>query len=145
RGFLEGEEFKTEVVFKRWPTSGMLHPYIEACLALRKDGMKIKSVHATVTPDVKPWVDPARRRPTNAATAANSLFFCVSKALLNREVTLADFTAKGLAQPGLDIEHSVGDRPAVDVMLQDGQTLRAKVEAKPQSMSYEALAAKFRD
>ena len=145
--FLQGldHSFKSEIVFKRWPTSGMLHPYIEACLALRKPGMKIKAVHLTVTPEVKPWVDPARRRPGNAATAANSLFFCAAKALVNGEVTLADFTAKGLAQPGLEIECSIGERATVELTLQDGQTVRAKVEAEPQSMSYEALAAKFRD
>jgi 2-methylcitrate dehydratase PrpD len=146
RSRLEGEQFRCmDTLFKRWPTSGMLHPYISACLALHRDTSEIKSAHVTVTPDVQPWADPARKQPTNAATAANSLFFCVSRALSNGEVALADFTSAGLAQPGLEIECSVADQAAVEIVLRSGERRRAAVTPSEKQMSYEALAGKFRD
>jgi 2-methylcitrate dehydratase PrpD len=132
-------------MFKPWPTSGMLHPYIGACLALRKEGMRVKSVRVTVTPDVKPWIDPSKRRPANAAAAANSLYFCVSKALANGNVTLADFTSQGLAEPALEIDGSLGERPSVEVVLQSGERLSVPVDAAERQMSFQMLTQKFRD
>jgi 2-methylcitrate dehydratase PrpD len=148
RAYLKAEEFRSvNTVFKPWPTSGVLHPYIEACLALRKPGMQIGSVHVTVTPEGKPWVEPLeeRRRPQNAATAANSLFFAVTKSLVNGKLTLADFTPAGLAQPALPIDYAVAERPGIEITLRSGERLTAPVGGSRGPMSYDTLAAKFRD
>lgn len=143
-----GERFyAADTVFKPWPVSGILHPYIETCLALRRPGMTVKSVHVTLTPEGRPWVEPPeeRRRPQNAATAANSLFFAVTKTLVNGALTLADFTPQGLAQPALPMNYSVDERPAIEITLQSGEVLKAPVSRESRPMSYGALAAKFRD
>jgi 2-methylcitrate dehydratase PrpD len=146
--FLREDGFRAiNTVFKPWPTSGVLHPYIEACLALHRPGMQIKSVHVNVTPEGKAWVEPLeeRLRPQNAATAANSVFFAVTRTLANGKLTLADFTPGGLAQPPLPIGYSIAERASVEVRLQGGEVLTAPVQRQSRPMSYDTLAAKFRD
>lgn len=141
-----------DTVFKRWPTSGILHPYIEACLALRGEAISIDSVRVTVMPEAVPWMEPAeeRRRPRNAATAANSLFFTMAKALVNGSIGLGDFTSEGLEQPealalAARIDCAVGEPAMVEVKLRGGQRVQSPVRAASRNMDYELVAAKFRD
>jgi 2-methylcitrate dehydratase PrpD len=146
--YLRGDEFRcVDTVFKPWPTSGLLHPYIEASLALHRPGMPIRSVHVNVTPEAKAWVEPLeeRLRPQNAATAANSVFFAVTRTLVNGKLTLADFSPGRLAPLPVPIGYSIAKHASIEVTLQGGEVLTAPVEGKSKPMSYDTLAAKFRD
>lgn len=150
-----GTEFHAiDTVFKPWATSGVLHPFIEACLKLRKEvaPSQIARIRLHVTNYEKAWLEPIeeRRRPHNAATAANSIFFGVAKTLVNGNVTLADFTPQGLAQPEVlalaaAIDYSVSNLQTIEVTLRGGEVLKAPVGDKRRPLGYEQLAAKFRD
>jgi 2-methylcitrate dehydratase PrpD len=98
-----GQEFVCEqLAFKPWATSSVVRPFIRACLELarahRLDPSAIERVVLRVGPEVVTWLEPAadRRHPRSAATAANSIFFGIAKALANGDVTLEDFTAESL-------------------------------------------------
>ena len=161
-----GERFLIlETVFKPWATSGMCHPFIDAALKLRAahhiDPAQVQRIHLTGHPQTKNWFEPVeeRRAPTTAASAANSIAFGTAKALINGEVTLADFTPQGMAQPDVlqlaqRIEHSYD--PAMDqrngimeVFTTDGSHLVQRVDVplgQPDNPLTDAqLAAKFRD
>jgi 2-methylcitrate dehydratase PrpD len=152
-----GEKFHAaDTVFKPWATSGVLHPFIEACLALRNqhrvDAADIAGIHLKVSAYSRAWIEPAeeRRRPHNAATAANSIFFGVAKTLANGNVALADFTPEGLAQPeplalAAAMRYSEDADQEIEITLRNGRVLKAPVGGKTRPLSYEQLAAKFRD
>jgi 2-methylcitrate dehydratase PrpD len=100
-----GAEYHTlDSSFKPWPTSGLIHAFIEAGIRLRNDRnvdpSQIAEIRLTGHPDSLNWFEPVeeRQRPTSAASAANSVAFSTAKALTNGAVTLADFTAAGLVQ-----------------------------------------------
>lgn len=98
---LGAEYLLTGAQFKPWPTSGNVHAFIEAAGALARDGLdpaEVAAVEVVTQSHLRPWCEPleARRRPENAAAAANSIPFCVAKALAQGDVRLADFTAEGL-------------------------------------------------
>jgi 2-methylcitrate dehydratase PrpD len=150
-----GTQFQAiDTVFKPWATSGVLHPFIEACLDLRKklNSTEIKKIHLHVTRYEKAWLEPIeeRRRPHNAATAANSIFFGVAKTLVNGNVTLADFTPRGLEQAEVlalaaVTDYVLDENPGIEVTLRSGQVLKASVGGKRRPLGYGELAAKFRD
>jgi 2-methylcitrate dehydratase PrpD len=132
----------------------VLHPFIEACLDLRKklNSTEIKKIHLHVTRYEKAWLEPIeeRRRPHNAATAANSIFFGVAKTLVNGNVTLADFTPRGLEQAEVlalaaVTDYVLDENPGIEVTLRSGQVLKASVGGKRRPLGYGELAAKFRD
>ena len=122
----------------------MCHPFIDAALKLRAahdiDPSQVQRIHLTGHPQTKNWFEPVeeRRAPTTAASAANSIAFSTAKALINGEVTLADFTPQGMAQPDVlqlaqRIEHSYD--PAMDqrngimeVFTEDGSHLVQRVD-----------------
>jgi 2-methylcitrate dehydratase PrpD len=91
--------------FKPWPTSNEVAPFIEAAidLATQHDLQPgaIAAVEVRGPTRVKHWCEPLeeRRRPANAAAAANSAIFGAAKALVHRKVGLQDFTAEGLREP----------------------------------------------
>ena len=161
-----GERFHIlETVFKPWATSGMCHPFIDAALKLREerhiDPASIQRIHLTGHPQTKNWFEPVeeRREPTTAASAANSIVFGTAKALINGEVTLADFTPEGMAQPDVlqlaqRMEHSYDDsveqrNGIMEVLTTSGAHLTQRVDVplgQPDNpLSDEQLAAKFRD
>ena len=161
-----GERFHIlETVFKPWATSGMCHPFIDAALKLREerhiDPASIQRIHLTGHPQTKNWFEPVeeRREPTTAASAANSIVFGTAKALINGEVTLADFTPEGMAQPDVlqlaqRMEHSYDDsleqrNGIMEVFTTSGAHLTQRVDVplgQPDNpLSDEQLAAKFRD
>jgi 2-methylcitrate dehydratase PrpD len=150
-----GTEFQAiDTVFKPWATSGVLHPFIEACLQLRPKfkSAEIRSIRLRVTREAKAWLEPIeeRRRPHNAATAANSIFFGVGKTLVNGNVTLADFTPKGLAQSEVlalaaATDYVLDENPGIEVTLNSGRVLKAAIGDKRRPLGYGELAAKFRD
>ena len=98
---LGSDFFLTKTGFKPWPTSNQLHPAIEAAMDIAGNGISpadIAAVQITVHQNARPWCEPLeeKRRPANAAAAANSIPFCTAKALVHGDVTLADFTPAGL-------------------------------------------------
>jgi 2-methylcitrate dehydratase PrpD len=148
--------------FKPWPTSLIVHPFIEAGIELGNRGIRaaeIKSVEIVGHGHVRPWCEPLaeRRRPSNAATAANSIPFGVAKALSRGDVTLADFTEAGLADASA---RSLAEKTTyrlddaitgalVTVTRADGHTIQARVELPlghpSRPVPPDRLIAKFRD
>lgn len=157
---LGGRFHAADVAFKPWATSNMVHPFIEACLRLRRepgfDAAAIRRVVVRAGPHGAHWFEPAaeRRRPGNAATAANSIFFAVAKTLANGGLGLGDFTPGGLAEPAAlalaaitdsMVEARIGKGAEVEVELAGGAVLKAVSDGTARVMGYEELAAKFRD
>ncbi len=158
-----------EISFKAWPASKVTHPFVEAALQIasahRFEAEEVEAVTLRVGPWGRAFCEPAaeRARPRTSAAAKNSLPFTVAKALAHRALTLADFTAEGLAderalgvaarvgyrfEPGLG--SAAGAEPgAVEVRLRSGASPAATVEvalghpAKP--LGFDAIARKFRD
>lgn len=152
-----------EARFKPWPTSGNVHPYIEAATSIAQRGVRPDDIAAVVvragTP-LRPWCEPLeeRRRPPNPTAAANSIIYGASKALANGEVVLRDFTADGLGDHAAqriadlttcEIDDAYTGRGVVDVHLTGGHTLSETIEVAlghpSRPLSDAQLAAKFRD
>jgi 2-methylcitrate dehydratase PrpD len=161
-----GEEFHMlNAAFKPWPTSGLVHPFIDGALQIQQehdiDPAMIESVHLTGDPQLKNWFEPVeeRRRPTSAASAANSVVFGTAKALINRAVTLQDFTPEGMTQPDVlaltkkmdhSLDPSLGIRAGViEVVTTSGARIARRQEAplgQPDNpLSDDQLVQKFRD
>jgi 2-methylcitrate dehydratase PrpD len=153
----------SEVQFKPWPTSAHVVPFIEAALDLRLNhdarSADIESVELTGAPEMRDWFEPLleRRRPSNAASAANSTMFAVAHALSHAAVPLNAFSPAGLRDDAvLRLADRIGYRiedgftgGRVAILLRDGRRLEARVE-KPlghpsRPMSRTAMEAKFRD
>ncbi len=151
-----------DVAFKPWPTSNNLHPFIEAAGKINRSGLdvaKITEVDILAHSQLRPWCEPLdmRRRPDNAAAAANSIPFSVAKSLVHGNVTLADFTSQGLKDAAaLDVAARTSYRlddavkgAVVNIKLNDGQRLEARVETPlghhTRPVPTEQLREKFRD
>jgi len=161
-GGLGTEFLLRDVSFKRWPTSGHVHPFIEAALAIRRGGLQptdIASVETIAHSSVRDWCEPVekRRRPENSAAAANSIPFCVAKALVRGDVRLSDVTRDGLQdeqaigiaqRTNYSLDDSV-DGGVVRVKIRDGRTLEAHGEIpkgyRSNPVDLDQLAEKFRD
>jgi 2-methylcitrate dehydratase PrpD len=158
-----GNHFRfKEVAFKPWPTSNNLHPFIEAANEISRSGLdisKIAEVEILTHSQLRPWCEPleVRRRPDNAAAAANSIPFCVAKSLVHGNVILADFTYEGLkdaaalavsARTSYRLDDAVKGA-VVNVRLNDGQHVEARIETPlgdpGRPMPMEQLIEKFRD
>ncbi len=149
------------VRFKPWPTSMRLFPFIEGALELRRGQAvtpaDILNVKLSVSPEIGAWLEPQneRRRPHNAATAANSVYFGFAKALINGELTLADITPEGLLQPNVlalseRIDYTFDDRltveeAVVDIEMLGKGKLHSRLEQQNAGMTYDQLVHKFRD
>ncbi|MPZ25135.1 MAG: hypothetical protein GEV12_01450 [Micromonosporaceae bacterium] len=99
-----GTEYRLlESRFKLWPTSGLLHPFIEAVVQWRAGSPAAEIARVTVRgPEwLRPWATPqeARRRPANGAAASNSLQYALAKAFTAGTVRLSDLTPTGIADP----------------------------------------------
>ena len=151
--------------FKPWPTSGLIHAFIEAGLQLRnEDGVSpedIVELRLTGHPSSRNWFEPVeeRQQPGSAASAANSVYFGAAKALANGAVTLADFTPEGLGQPEAlrlaakgshELDSSLSPHAGiVAVVLRSGATVTRRIDvplghpARP--LSHEQLVDKFMD
>jgi len=149
-----------EAEFKPWPTSNHVHAFIEAASSIpRLNVPAIQSVEILAHSKLRPWCEPTdkRRRPDNAAAAANSIPFCVAKSLVHGTVKLADFTPDGLQDAAA---LAVADRTScrlddsitgaiVRVFNGDGQIHQAEVQIplghKSRPVSRAVLVEKFRD
>lgn len=150
------------VEFKPWPVSAHVAPFIDGAIALRGgpnfDAAGIELIELTGPAHVRDWFEPLaeRRRPSNAASAANSAPFAAAAALVHGDVTPANFTAAGLADETTlrmagRVTYRLDDRGAggdVTVRMHDGRSLTSSVAdalgsaARPLSES--RLEAKFR-
>jgi 2-methylcitrate dehydratase PrpD len=156
-----GAEFLlNEVEFKLWPTSNHVHAFIEAASNIpRLDAPAIQDVEILAHGKLRPWCEPLdkRRRPDNAAAAANSIPFCVAKSLVHGSVTLGDFRPEGLRDAAAlavaelttcRLDDSVSGA-VVKVRARDGQEYQAAVETplghKARPVGRERLVEKFRD
>lgn len=159
---LGSEYLLMQAQFKPWPTSGVIHPFIEAASLLVGQGARaddLEAIEIVGASRIAPWCEPAdeRRRPTNAASAANSIQFNVAKVLLQGTLTLSDFTSDGIKD---ERALAVADRTRVTfnesqrggcvrVRTLDGRALEAQVEAPlghpSRPMSDEQLMCKFVD
>jgi len=160
-----GKRFQClDIRFKPWPTSGALHPFIEAAVTLRSthrlEASQIERIHFHAGPRSREWIEPlgGRRHPANAAAAANSIPFGIAKAFVNGNVTLSDFTPDGMKQAAASeladrvdysIDESLNQSAIVEVTTKRGQTLRQRVDnplgSAEHPMSYEQIVAKFKD
>ena len=158
-----GETFLlTAAEFKPWPTSNQIHPAIEAAAKIAGGGLEVADIAeiVIVVPSrLRPWCEPLdkRRRPDNAAAAANSIPFCVAVALVRGDVTLGDIAAEGLVDATVlalaaRTKHRLDDAvdgAVVRVELVDGTQREAHIEAPLGSHTRpippERLAEKFRD
>ncbi len=148
--------------FKPWPTSDVVHPFIQAAMQIYRGSMAVSDiveVKISGPPRLRPWCEPGekRRRPENAAAAANSIPFCVAKTLSNGDVCLNDFTARGLAD---DVALSIAGRTIyaeveapgaarLEIRISGGRLLTTEapptVDETLPPISYERLLGKFRD
>lgn len=160
-----GEDFHLRTMrFKAWPTTGVAHPFIAAALALveaeRIRHEAVGRILLTAGPRIRHHFEPAveRLRPKNGASAGDSVPFAVAKALANRQVGLADFTAEGLLQPEVAqllermdciIDPDLGDGGAMEVIMADGRRLAARLDGRAAEASGEVsqaqLVSKFFD
>jgi 2-methylcitrate dehydratase PrpD len=149
-----------EVEFKLWPTSNHVHAFIEAASNVpRLDASAIRQVEIVADGKLRPWCEPLdkRRRPDNAAAAANSIPFCVAKSLVHGNVTLRDFTFGGLRdRAALAVAECTVCRfdqsapgAVVKVRTTGGADYQAAIEVplghKSRPVSRERLVEKFRD
>ena len=152
-----GQRYRAEaVVFKPWPTSEILHPFIRAALALELDPRQIARVRVHAGAHARAWLEPVaeRRRPQHAATAANSIFFGVAKCLTQRALGLADFSAAGIADPEtlalaerIDylISSQADTEARIEVTMLNGSTRESRATGATDVLGFDALATKFRD
>ncbi len=151
--------------FKPWPTSGLIHAFIEAGLQLRnEDGVApedIVELRLTGHPSSRNWFEPVeeRQQPSSAASAANSVYFGAAKALANGAVTLSDFTSEGLGQQEVlrlavkgshELDPSLSPHAGiVEVVLSSGATVTRRVDVPlghpDRPLSREQLVDKFMD
>ena len=160
---LGSDWFLLQARFKPWPTSGNVHPYIEAATTIAQQGVKpndIASIVARAGPYLRPWCEPIeeRRRPPNPASAANSIVYGIAKALVNGHVGLRDFTDEGLVQKDAlrlaehatcEIDEAYVGKGTVEVRTHDGrvfaETVTHPLGHPSRPLSQDQLVAKFRD
>lgn len=159
-----GEEWHLlDARFKPWPTSGNVHPYIEAGMRIAAQGVgpdDVRAIVARASAALRPWCEPIeeRRRPPNPTSAANSIVYGIAKALVNGQVVLGDFTPAGLLQEGAlriadlatcEIDEAYAGQGTVEVHTVDGRVLTETVEAAlghpSRPLSDAQLIEKFRD
>lgn len=159
-----GEEWRLlDARFKPWPTSGNVHPYIEAATQIAAQGVgpdDVRAIIARAGTALRPWCEPIeeRRRPPNPTSAANSIVYGIAKALTNGQVVLGDFTPTGLLQEealrvadlaDCEIDDAYDGRGTVEVHTVDGRVLTESVEVSlghpSRPLSDEQLIDKFRD
>ncbi len=152
------------VQFKKWPTSGVLFPFIIAAIRLGRTAAsaldRVESIRIVANPSLRPWVEPAsvRRVPENSAAAANSGQFVIARALVHGEVTLQSFTKSGLEdrvvrsvseRVHVEFATSMSAAQSIALVMKSGTVHEAAVgqdgDDLDLKMSPQALHDKFRD
>ena len=158
----------TDLSYKPWPSCRFSHPYIDATLRLvTEHGIGPQAVESVVLTvgDKSRWLfepDQVRRRPRTAMDAKFSLPFIVGLTLVKRDVTLGDFSERGLADEAVlrlagrvsyryDASFNQDGVPPgeVEVRVTGGQRWSARVDlpyGNPTNpMAWPALRRKFLD
>ncbi len=91
---------------KLWPCSLHIHDFVSAAISLASENINpenIASIEVLAPANLRPWTEPiaARRRPANPSAAANSVQYCVARALLGGALSLDDFTLQALSDPAI--------------------------------------------
>jgi 2-methylcitrate dehydratase PrpD len=151
----------TATEFKPWPASNRVHAAIDAALTIAveiSDSHTIRAVRIEVPPRLQEWCEPLARklRPENSSAAANSIPYCVVRALLDRRIDLASFSMNALtdarlAQLGRHTSVTIcegREGVLVSVMLSDGseheRTVTNTLGSRARPITAEHLRAKFR-
>ncbi len=156
----------TNVSYKAYPSCRGTHPYIDAALALRAQGLvddAIAEVRLSGNKLMRMLAEPTqqKRAPASAIDAKFSAPFCFASALVHGTVDLGSFTAPALAEPRVlrlasRVLYDVDPGQPADalatgtttVVLHDGQSRTVYIEAphgSPASpLSESALVTKFR-
>lgn len=144
--------------YKPYPCGIVIHPTLDACLAVRKQygpGVVPRAVKLRVHPLALSMC--GIREPVTPLEANISLYHCAAAALLRGQVGLAEMEPDFIADPAAcalraRIEAVADpevrqDRALVEVTLPDGQTLHSRVADAggngTRRMTAEALEAKF--
>jgi 2-methylcitrate dehydratase PrpD len=140
-----GKTFYGEVTFKPYPCCRITHPAISCMLALiRNYDLRIERVERITIYASRRALDSMCGQPFGNARflhahALYSLYYTVATALLKHDVTLADFTAEAMDNPGIRKLISrirLAELPGADFMsgsvaveLDDGKMLRESTAA----------------
>ena len=153
-----------EATFKPWPVSGHVTLFVEAAIEIAAvhelSAADLAHVRLTGPTSIRNWFEPVekRKRPQTSASAANSIYFAVAKALTNRSLGLSDFSEEGLVQSEVlrltdRMEHTLDNNrnadATVEVTTSSGtryvRRVRTPLGAPSRPMGWDRLAAKFRD
>ena len=157
----------TNLSFKPWPACRATHPFIEASLRLMQEQNIKPEQIAEVTAAPPIFFEPSdvKRRPRTIVDAQFSVPYTMAVALVKGAVKIEDFTEESIRnEQVLALAARIGCRELpdrveryqtyvkdaiVEVKTRDGRTLSQSVGwvyGHPENpMSWESLAAKFRD
>ena len=150
--------------FKPWPTSGVVHPFIEAaCILRERHQLKESEISQVVVRGesrIRGWCEPLeeRQKPPNIVSAGNSIQFGTAKALTHGKMDLGDITPEGLLDGAAlaisqrttyEIDDTLGEGGLVEVTTQDGRRMSESVDTPmghpDRPLSYDRIVAKLRD
>jgi len=165
-----GSDFQGEtILYKKWPSCGVTHPYIDTALRLLGPGRtdEIERIEVFGGEFARQLSEPAelRRRPPTSNDAKFSLPYTVAMALLTGDISVGDFSAEQRLDPAVyEVARKVHfvDDPdlewgetlpagAVRITLRSGATLHAEAShdetpgASRNPLGWEQLTAKFAD
>lgn len=160
-----GEEFyATKVSLKPWPSTGPAQPFIEAALQLidthKLDIASIEHIEVRGGSAIRNFCEPVtmRQNPETHVAAMDNIFFPVATALVNRKVTLAEFSPEGLRQPEVlrltgrmrySVDNALGRSGVVEVTTVTGQQYSGRVDTPlghySRPLTHAQLAEKFHD
>jgi 2-methylcitrate dehydratase PrpD len=159
-----GEEYeltRSKIAFKPYPSCGETHTGIEIAIALAKEHNinpdDIERIDCTFN-DIMNSVT-LHRNPTTGLEGKFSIEYCVARALLDRKVTLHDFTDERVNQPEIRklipklVRHVDTSVPMIGtiltIRLKDGREFTMRIDKSkgwPENpMSHAVLTDKYRD
>jgi 2-methylcitrate dehydratase PrpD len=93
------------ISFKPYPCAHVLHPFIDAILALHRDGLRVEAVERIECPIARYMVpvvcEPAagKKQPASDAQARTSLQFSLAEALVTGRLDVSSYSAAALRDP----------------------------------------------
>ncbi|MBV7483217.1 MmgE/PrpD family protein [Bordetella sp. BOR01] len=116
-----GEDWQgRHIVFKPYPCAHVIHPFLDAILEMRRQGLRAEDVERVVCPIAEYMVRivcaPAdeKRRPLGEAQARTSLQYSLAEALCTGRLDAGSYSPANMADPAIlaladRIEHAVDD------------------------------------